>query len=62
MRNLLFRIVWRGMLIAAALAFLTGCDPTTKAAVQNGVINASSSWLGALMQAWIGAASAQTTK
>ena len=61
MRYVLVRILFRASALAAALMFLTGCDPTTQAAVQNGVINASTSWLGALLQAWIATVGAQTT-
>jgi hypothetical protein len=61
MRYVFVRILWRAMAVVAGLVLLTGCDPTTQAAVENGVINASTSWLGALLQAWIATVGAQTT-
>lgn len=54
MRNVFTRALWwRLTLAASGIILLTGCDPTTKAAIQDGVINASTSWLTALLQAMI---------
>jgi hypothetical protein len=45
---------WRlAALLLCGLALLVGCDATTRTAVESGFINASSAFVGALLQAVI---------
>ncbi len=48
---------WGGWRLVAAASgttlFLQGCDPDTRAAVEDGIINSSSSLLGAFLRATI---------
>lgn len=49
---------WRlAAALAAGLAFLSGCDPTLQATIEDGIITASSSFVGALIRALIELAS-----
>ncbi len=45
-------------LTATGLLFLGGCDPTTRAIVEDGIITVSTSLLGALIQGFFQAANA----
>ena len=49
------RIPWRRLMLAAAGAtfFLSGCDPQLRATVETGIISASTSLLGSLLQAFL---------
>ncbi len=50
----LFARRWRlASVLAGIVLFLGGCDPTTQATVENGIITASTSLLGAFLQAAI---------
>ncbi len=54
MRKWLMRGGWRLVAVGGVVASVFGgCDPTTLTAVENGVITASSSLLGAFLQAII---------
>ena len=55
MRKAIARVAWRGvaMLAAGSALLLSGCDDQTRAALENGIIDASSSFVGALLQALI---------
>jgi hypothetical protein len=49
-------------LIIGLLGLTTGCDPTLRTSVENGIINVSTSFLGALLQALLALATeAQTS-
>lgn len=53
---------WRlAALLLCGLALLVGCDTTTRTAVEDGVINASSAFLGALLQAVLQLATESST-
>jgi len=41
------------ILVIGGLLVLTGCDPTTRAAVEDGIIDASTGFVGAFLQALI---------
>lgn len=54
MRALLRRASWRLVVLASGTAFfLQGCDADTRAAVESGIITSSSSFLGAMLRAFI---------
>ncbi|MFQ5806689.1 MAG: hypothetical protein ACE5I3_09585 [Phycisphaerae bacterium] len=55
MRTMYRPFAWRrlALLAAGATFFLSGCDPQIRATVENGIITASTSLLGALLQAFI---------
>lgn len=54
MRNALRRGWWRLAPVAGgSVLFLEGCDTQTRAAVENGIITASNSLLGAFLRAVI---------
>ena len=53
---------WRlAMVIACAMFVLTGCDTENRTAIEDGVIDASTSFVGALLQAWIEVAAAHAS-
>jgi hypothetical protein len=49
------RVVWRcvATLAAGSALLLSGCDDQTRAALENGIIDSSTSFVGALLQALI---------
>lgn len=56
MRTTNKRFHWRYLwatITAGGVFFLNGCDPETRAAIENGVIDSSASFLGAFLQALI---------
>ena len=55
MRTIPPRISWRrvALLTAGATFFLGGCDPELRATIESGIISASTSLLGSLLQAFI---------
>lgn len=50
LRQVSFRTI---LVLTAALTFLGGCDEQTKQAFEDGVINASTSLVGAFLQAFM---------
>ena len=55
MRKAIMRVVWRcvATLAAGSALLLSGCDDETRAALENGIIDSSTSFVGALLQALI---------
>ena len=55
MRKTIMRLVWRcvATMAAGSALLLSGCDDETRAALENGVIDSSTSFVGALLQALI---------
>jgi hypothetical protein len=55
MRTILARISWRRVVLLAAGAtfFLGGCDPQLRETIESGIISASTSLLGSLLQAFV---------
>jgi hypothetical protein len=49
----LVRQSWRWALLGVTLFALTGCDPTVRSTVEDGVINVSSGLFGSFLQAAI---------
>jgi hypothetical protein len=62
-KSLTRRVIWSVAVLLSGLAFIgsTGCDKTTMTTIQDGVISASSSLLGAVMQSAMNLALEQST-
>ncbi len=61
MRNVLGRRGQRILLLLSAVMLWTGCDDTTRTAVEDGIIDASTSLVGALIEAIVALAAEAAT-
>lgn len=64
MRKVFTRAMWWSLavVVAGGVLLSVGCDANTKAALEDGVISASSSLVGAVLQALIGLFNQQQTQ
>jgi hypothetical protein len=47
--------------VVGLLSLTTGCDPTLRTSVENGIISVSTSFFGSLLQAFLALATQQAT-